>query len=80
MSILELAERTGISVNSIKRAEKDNGEAQVSRSIARLLIDTLTAAGVTFLAGEGGAGSGARLTTPDVQPLSRKRPSKTSDD
>ena len=73
MSVLQLSERTGLATNTIKRALVPNGPAPINVPNARLIVSTLEAAGVTLLHGEGSLGSGARLTTPDVQTLARRR-------
>lgn len=73
MSVLELSERTGLAVNTIKRAESVNTGAPINAANAKLLVTTLTAAGVAFIAPSDGLGAGARLVD-DAQPaLSRKR-------
>lgn len=73
MSVLDLAERTGLAVNTIKRAESVNTSAPINAANAKLLVVTLTAAGVAFIPPEDGFGAGVRLVD-DAQPtLSRKR-------
>ncbi len=76
MSVLQLAERTGLSPNTVKRALVPNGPAPINVANARLIATTLEAAGVTLLPAEGSAGAGARLSTPDVVPLTRRRRQK----
>lgn len=73
MSVLELSQRTGLAANTIKRALKTNEPAPINIANARLIVGTLEAAGVTLLAAESGLGGGARLTLPEVEPLSRRR-------
>lgn len=73
MSVLQLSERTGLATNTIKRALVPNGTAPINVPNARLIVATLEAAGVTLLGDEGSLGSGARLTTPNVEPLARRR-------
>lgn len=83
LSVLELSERTGLAVNTIKRAEKPNGPSPINVANARLLMATLEAAGVTFLAAEGDLGAGVRLSVASTAPLTRRRraeaPSASSD-
>ncbi|WP_426038210.1 XRE family transcriptional regulator [Brevundimonas sp. DC300-4] len=73
MSVLQLAERTGLAANTIKRALAPNGPAPINVANAKLLTATLTAAGVTFLPAEGDLGSGARLTDASAEPFTRRR-------
>ena len=73
MSVLELSQRTGLAANTIKRALKTNEPAPINIANARLIAGTLEAAGVTLLAAEGGLGGGARLTVPEMEPLTRRR-------
>lgn len=73
MSVLDLSERTGLAVNTIKRAESTNGFAPITRANANLLLTTLEAAGVHFIPADGEFGSGARLLNPDQTPLARRR-------
>ena len=73
LSVLELSERTGLAVNTIKRAEKPNGPAPINVANAKLLTATLEAAGVTFLPAEEGLGAGVRLSIVDATPLTRRR-------
>lgn len=73
MSVLQLAERTGLAPATIKRALSPNGPAPINVANAKLLTATLTAAGVTFIPAEGGVGSGARLTDASAEPFTRRR-------
>lgn len=73
MSVLDLAERTGLAPNTIKRAEGDNGPAPVNTANAKLMVATLQAAGAIFLPAEGGMGAGVRLATPSQPALTRRR-------
>ncbi|MNI86038.1 hypothetical protein D3C73_1430930 [compost metagenome] len=73
MSVLDLAERTGLAPNTIKRAEGDNGPAPVNTANARLMVATLQAAGAIFLPAEGDMGAGVRLATPSQPALRRRR-------
>ena len=80
MSVLDLSERTGLAVNTIKRALKTNGPAPINVANAKLLVATLESAGVTLLRVEGQVGGGARLTTASVEtaPLTRRRRAGTT--
>ena len=73
MSVLDLSQRTGLAANTIKRALKTNEAAPINVANARLIVGTLEAAGVTLLPAEGGLGGGARLTDPEIEPLTRRR-------
>lgn len=72
MSVSELSERTGLAVNTIRKAEKTNGPAEVTTASARLLVTTLQSAGVLFIAADQ-HGAGVRLASPDQEPLRRRR-------
>lgn len=73
MSVLDLAERTGLAPNTIKRAEGGNGPAPINAANAKLMVSTLQSAGVIFLPAIGDAGSGVRLASPDQPLLARRR-------
>ena len=73
MSVLDLAERTGLAPNTIKRAEGDNGPAPVNTANAKLMVTTLQSAGALFLPAEGDMGAGVRLATPSQPALRRRR-------
>lgn len=72
MSVSDLSERTGLAINTIRKAEKTNGPAEVTIASARLLVTTLESAGVLFIAA-GQHGAGVRLVSPDQEPLRRRR-------
>ncbi len=73
MSVLELAERTGLAPNTVKRAEGDNGPAPVNTANAKLMVATLQAAGAVFLPAEGDMGAGVRLAAPSQPALAKRR-------
>lgn len=73
MSVLDLSERTGLAVNTIKRAESTNDFAPINRANAKLLLTTLEAAGVHFIPADCEFGAGVRLINPDQAPLARRR-------
>ena len=72
MSVSDLAERTGLAINTIRKAEKTNGQTEINSANAKLLISTLESAGVIFIAADA-LGSGVRLRTDDVVPLRFRR-------
>ncbi len=73
MSVLDLAERTGLAPNTVKRAEGDNGPAPVNTANAKLMVATLQAAGAVFLPAEGDMGAGVRLAAPSQPALAKRR-------
>ncbi|MGO4409459.1 MULTISPECIES: XRE family transcriptional regulator [unclassified Brevundimonas] len=73
MSLLDLSERTGLALNTIKRAESTNDFAPINRANAKLLLTTLEAAGVVFIPADAVLGAGARLASVDQAPLARRR-------
>lgn len=76
MSVSDLAERTGLALNTVRKAESTNAAAPVTAANARLLASTLEAAGVVFIPA-GTLGAGVQLRSPDHQePLKRRRDSK----
>lgn len=72
MSVSDLAERTGLAINTIRKAERTNGPAEVTTASARLLVRTLASAGVIFIPADH-FGAGVRLKSSDQQPLRRRR-------
>lgn len=77
MSVSDLSERTGLAINTIRKAEKTNGPAEVTAANARLLVTTLESAGVMFIAADS-YGSGVRLRSSDQEPLRRRRDTPTT--
>lgn len=63
ITIAELAKRTGLAVNTIRRAEATDGDVSITSANARLLVTTLETAGVVFLAAAQ-LGPGVRLKAP----------------
>ena len=65
LSVSELAEQTGLAINTIRRAEGTSGPAPITVANMNLLAATFDAAGVVFIpAGE--QGFGVRFKSPDV--------------
>ncbi len=75
MSVSDLAERTGLALNTGRKAESTNAAAPVTTANARLLGATLEDAGVVFIPA-GMLGAGVQLRFPDQEPLKRRRDSK----
>ncbi len=78
MSVSDLAERTGLALNTIRRAEATNAEAPITAANCQLLVSTLEAAGVLFIAADT-LGAGVRLKEVDQAPLKRRRPASAPD-
>ncbi|WP_368933393.1 transcriptional regulator [Brevundimonas naejangsanensis] len=74
----ELAETTGLALNTLKRAEAVNAPAPITTANAKLLVTLLGAAGVIFIRGGDGLGSGVRLADDDV-PVARRRRNSAGD-
>lgn len=72
MSISDLSERTGLAINTVRKAERTNGPPAVTMANLRLLVSTLEAAGVVFIPADT-LGAGVRLRHADQQPLQRRR-------
>jgi transcriptional regulator with XRE-family HTH domain len=81
VSVSELAEQTGLAVNTIKRAESTNGPVPITAANANLLMSTFEKAGVTFIK-PSKLGPGVRLTSPLPAPVRARRRdgSRTEDD
>ncbi len=72
ISVSELAERTGLSLNTVRKAEATNGVAALNKANSQLLSSTLRAAGIIFIPA-GSLGAGVRLKDPDQEPSKRRR-------
>lgn len=72
MSVIDLAERTGLALNTIRKAEATNDDVPINAANARLIVATLETAGVIFLPAEE-FGVGVRLRKRDQMPLERRR-------
>ena len=59
-SISMLAEKSSVSVSTIKRLESEGGLEKATEANLRLIRETLEAAGIEFI-GEAGEGPGVRL-------------------
>lgn len=78
LSVKEVAERTGLVPNTIKRAERTNDLAPITRANARLLVREFTDLGVLFTPSDSSAGAGVRMRLGVEFKGSRKR--RASDD
>jgi transcriptional regulator with XRE-family HTH domain len=72
LSISELAERTGLAVNTIRRAEGTNDSAPITAANMKLLVATFEAAGVLFIPADD-LGPGVRLKTAQPLPMQTRR-------
>lgn len=71
-SVAELAERTGLAVNTIRKAEGTNEKPPITAAPIQLIMKTLADAGVLFLeAGEQGAG--VRFAKPNNSDFKKRR-------
>lgn len=71
-SVSELAEQTGLAVNTIRKAEATNSEAPINAANALLLQSTLQQAGVVFIPADD-LGAGVRLASPEALPHRPRR-------
>ena len=72
ISVAELAETTGLAVNTIRRAEGTNGEAPITAANMNLLLTVFDRAGVLFIAADD-AGPGVRLAKPEPSEMRRRK-------
>ena len=72
LSVVELAERTGLAVNTIRRAEATNGAAPITAANLALLANELEKAGILFIPPDQ-LGPGVRLKSPDPKPIQARR-------
>jgi hypothetical protein len=76
LSVSELAERTGLALNTIRRAEGTNGSPPITAANIKLLIGAFEAAGVMFIPPDD-LGPGVRLKDAEpaaMQPRRRDAP------
>jgi transcriptional regulator with XRE-family HTH domain len=72
LSVAELAERTNLAVNTIRRAEAGNDPVRMTTENLMVLMKTFDDAGVEFIAADE-RGPGVRLKNPEPLPLHRRR-------
>lgn len=77
-SVSELCERTGLAMNTVRKAENAALYTSVYRPNAELLRTTLESAGVVFI-DAGSMGPGARLLDP-VEPTTARRSAGSATD
>lgn len=71
-SVSELCEKTGLAMNTVRKAESATGFQSVYKPNAQRLRSTLEAAGVMFIDADTN-GAGARLRDPDSEPTGSRR-------
>lgn len=62
ISVAEVAERTRLAPNTIKRAERSEGPARITTANAAALVKLFEAAGVLFLPADASGGPGVRFS------------------
>jgi transcriptional regulator with XRE-family HTH domain len=72
MSIAELAERTGLALNTIRRAEATNDEVTITTANMRMLVTVLENEGVIFLPADR-RGVGVRFASCEGVPFQTRR-------
>lgn len=73
ISVTQLAEKTGLGMNTIRRAEASNASVKLTEANATLLKSTLERLGVVFIdADDLGPGVRLRDTTPLPRQLKRR--------
>ena len=72
LSVSELSDRTGLAVNTIRRAEGTNDAAPVTAANVRLLAETFEKAGVLFVPADS-LGAGVRFASSAGVPLQPRR-------
>lgn len=73
LSVSELAELTGLAVNTIRRAEATNGEVPITAANKNTLLMTLEKDGVVFIAPDAALGAGVRLRSAEAPALRPRR-------
>lgn len=71
-SVSDLAKRTGLAMNTVRKAEDAQAAGPVTAGNAQLLRSTLEAAGIIFIDADT-LGVGARLRDPNIEPTQRRR-------
>lgn len=73
MSVVELAEATGLAVNTIRRAEGTNAVASITKTNMKAMVAALEECGIVFLMSGDDVGPGVRLKTSEPSALQRRR-------
>ena len=77
MTVADLATRTGLAINTVRKAEDPRAPGPITAANARLLRSTLEDCGVVFISADD-LGVGVRLADPHYEPRDQRRTSKTS--
>ena len=77
MSVAELSVRTGLAINTVRKAEDPQAVRRITAANARLLRSTLEGCGVVFIPADD-MGVGVRLADPAHEPHEQKRAPKAS--
>lgn len=72
LSVTQIAEQTGLAVNTIRRAEGTNGSSPITAANLKLLAAAFEAAGVLFIPSDD-LGPGVRLKEPEATPIQHRR-------
>lgn len=72
ISVAQLAELTGLAINTIRRAEGTNDTPRITSANMQLLMNTLEERGVIFLE-SGEYGPGVRLAKPGAMMFEKRR-------
>lgn len=78
LSVAELAEQTGLAVNTIRRAEATNGPAPITAANLALLANVFERAGILFIPADR-LGPGVRLKSPHPEPIQPRRRNRLTD-
>lgn len=71
-SVKQLADRTSLAINTIRRAEADNGPVTITAANTALIRNTFEAAGVVFIDADA-LGPGVRLRDREPAPRQARR-------
>lgn len=72
ISVADLAERSGLAINTIRRAEAANGVVRMTTENLMRVLEVLDAAGVVLVDGDE-LGPGVRLKSVEPLPVHRRR-------
>lgn len=79
MTVADLSARTGLAINTVRKAEDPRASGPITAANARLLKSTLEECGVVFIGADDNMGVGVRLANPNHEPSDQRRSSKASD-
>jgi hypothetical protein len=73
ISVADLAERSGLAINTIRRAEAANGPVRMTTENLMRVMAVIEAAGIVFIEANDGQGPGVRLASPEPLPKQLRR-------